>query len=64
MRRGGPRCCQASPHAAAAAGRPFVRLADLGLAGLAYQLRQDPRVLAFAEHELGPLLLHDQPARH
>ncbi len=46
--------------AAARAGqRPFVRLADLGLAGLAYQLRDDPRVLAFAEHELGPLLLHD-----
>jgi purine catabolism regulator len=40
-------------------GRPFVRLADLGLAGLAYQLRQDPRVLAFAEREIGPLLLHD-----
>ena len=36
-----------------------MRLADLGLAGLAYQLRQDPRVLAFAERELGPLLLHD-----
>jgi PucR family transcriptional regulator, purine catabolism regulatory protein len=46
--------------AAAGAGqRAFVRLADLGLAGLAYQLRDDPRVLAFAEHELGPLLLHD-----
>ena len=45
-----------APHA----GRPpFLRLADLGLAGLAYQLRDDPRVLAFAEHELGPLLLHD-----
>ena len=42
------------------AGRPpFVRLAELGLAGLAYQLRDDPRVLAFAEHEIGPLLLHD-----
>jgi purine catabolism regulator len=48
------------PAAAAGAGqRPFVRLADLGLAGLAYQLRDDPRVLAFAESELGPLLLHD-----
>ena len=42
------------------AGRPpFVRLEDLGLGGLAYQLRDDPRVLAFAEHQLGPLLLHD-----
>jgi PucR family transcriptional regulator, purine catabolism regulatory protein len=38
---------------------PFVRLADVGLAGLAFQLREDPRVLAFAERELGPLLLHD-----
>ncbi len=47
------------PAAAGAGQRPFVRLADLGLAGLAYQLRDDPRVLAFAEHELGPLLLHD-----
>ncbi|HEX5190232.1 MAG TPA: PucR family transcriptional regulator [Streptosporangiaceae bacterium] len=45
--------------AAAGGLRPFVRLADLGLAGLAYQLREDPRVLAFAERELGPLLLHD-----
>ncbi|HEX6934353.1 MAG TPA: PucR family transcriptional regulator [Streptosporangiaceae bacterium] len=47
------------PAAAGAGQRPFVRLADLGLAGLAFQLRDDPRVLAFAEHELGPLLLHD-----
>jgi PucR family transcriptional regulator, purine catabolism regulatory protein len=47
------------PSAAAASQRPFVRLADLGLAGLAHQLRDDPRVLAFAEHELGPLLMHD-----
>jgi len=42
------------------AGRPpFVRLAELGLAGLTYQLRDDPRVLGFAEHEIGPLLLYD-----
>jgi purine catabolism regulator len=47
------------PAAAGVSQRPFVRLADLGLAGLAYQLRDDPRVLAFAEHELGQLLLHD-----
>ncbi len=46
--------------ASAATLRPFVRLADLGLAGLAYQFRDDPRVLAFAEHELGPLLLYDE----
>lgn len=43
-------------------GRPFVRLADLGLAGLLYQLRDDPRVLAFAERELGPVLRHDDTA--
>jgi len=49
----------ARTSAATTAGAPFVRLADLGLAGLAYQLREDPRVLAFAERELGPLLLHD-----
>jgi len=48
-----------APAAATAGAPPFVRLADLGLAGLAYQLREDPRVLAFAERELGPLLLHD-----
>jgi purine catabolism regulator len=44
---------------AGASGRPFVHLADLGLAGLVYQLRADPRVLAFAERELRPLLMHD-----
>ena len=43
-------------------GRPFARLADLRLAGLLYQLRADPRMLAFAERELGPLLLHDERA--
>lgn len=45
--------------AAGGGQRPYVRLADLGLAGLLYQLRDDPRVLAFAEDELGPLLSHD-----
>ncbi len=45
--------------AAGAGQRPFVRIADLGLAGLAFQVRDDPRVLAFAEHELRALLLHD-----
>jgi PucR family transcriptional regulator, purine catabolism regulatory protein len=39
-----------------------VWLADLGLAGLLYQLRDDPRVQAFAEHEVGPLLAHDSVA--
>ena len=47
------------PAAATAGGPPFVHLADLGLAGLVYQLRDDPRVLTFAERELGPLLAHD-----
>jgi purine catabolism regulator len=39
--------------------RPVVRLADLGLAGLLGQLADDPRVQAFAERQIGPLLLHD-----
>ena len=38
---------------------PFARLGDLRLAGLFYQLRTDPRALAFAERELTPLLMHD-----
>ncbi|HUJ06688.1 MAG TPA: PucR family transcriptional regulator ligand-binding domain-containing protein [Streptosporangiaceae bacterium] len=38
---------------------PFARLADLRLAGLLYQLRDDPRVAAFAEGQIGPLLAHD-----
>lgn len=45
--------------AVAADRPPFARLADLRLAGLIYQLRTDPRLLAFAERELGPLLTHD-----
>jgi purine catabolism regulator len=49
--------------ASAASGPPFVRLADLGLAGLAYQLRENPVVLGFAEQELGPLLLHEDRHR-
>jgi PucR family transcriptional regulator, purine catabolism regulatory protein len=44
---------------AVGAARPFVRLADLGLAGLLYQLRDDPRVISYAERQLGPLLAHD-----
>jgi len=43
-------------------GQPFARLADLRLAGLLYQLRDDPRVLAFAERELGRLLRRDEQA--
>jgi purine catabolism regulator len=54
-------CAAAAAHAFSPAGDrpPFAGLADLRLAGLLHQLRADPRVLAFAERELGPLLLHD-----
>ena len=41
---------------------PFARLADLRLAGLIYQLREHPALLAFADRELGPLLRHDAAA--
>jgi PucR family transcriptional regulator, purine catabolism regulatory protein len=36
--------------------RPFARLEDLRFAGLAFRLRDDPRLLGYAERELGPLL--------
>jgi purine catabolism regulator len=38
---------------------PFYRLPDLRLRGLLHLLRDDPRVHAFAERELGPLLVYD-----
>jgi purine catabolism regulator len=41
------------------AGLPFYRLPDLRLRGLLHLLREDPRMHAFAERELGPLLAHD-----
>jgi PucR family transcriptional regulator, purine catabolism regulatory protein len=44
------------------AGHHFARMSDVGLAGLLYQLRDDPRLQAFAELELGALLRHDQIA--
>jgi PucR family transcriptional regulator, purine catabolism regulatory protein len=51
---------EAQQVAAAASGRrwdvPYVRLRDLGLYGLMYLLRDDPRVQAHAERELGVLL--------
>jgi PucR family transcriptional regulator, purine catabolism regulatory protein len=54
---------EADHVAAAAAGngqdRPFYRLPDLRLRGLLHLLRDDPRLQAFAERELGPLLIHD-----
>jgi purine catabolism regulator len=40
-------------------GRPYYRLPDLRLRGLLHLLRDDPRVQAFAERELGPLLAYD-----
>jgi len=51
--------------AAAAAGpkssahRSYYRLPDLRLRGLLHLLRHDPRLQAFAERELGQLLVHD-----
>jgi len=39
--------------------RPYYRLADLRLRGLAHVLRDDPRLRAFADRELGPLLRYD-----
>lgn len=40
-------------------GLPYYRLPDLRLRGLLHLLRDDPRLQAFAERELRPLLLHD-----
>jgi PucR family transcriptional regulator, purine catabolism regulatory protein len=45
--------------AGAGSGLPFYRLPDLRLRGLLHLLRGDPRLQAFAERELGPLLIHD-----
>ena len=57
---------QAASAAISAAGSgfagPFVRIADLRLGGLLYQLREHPALLAFAEREIGPLLRHDEMA--
>jgi PucR family transcriptional regulator, purine catabolism regulatory protein len=54
---------EADHVAAAAPGggpqRPCYRLPDLRLRGLLHLLRDDPRLQAFAERELGPLLGHD-----
>jgi len=53
-------------EAAAGSGAqlPFYRLPDLRLRGLLHLLRDDPRVHAFAERELGPLLVHDDAGGH
>jgi sugar diacid utilization regulator len=39
--------------------RPYYRLPDLRLRGLLHLLREDARLRAFAERELGPLLSYD-----
>jgi purine catabolism regulator len=54
-------------HVAEAAVRagsrlPYYRLPDLRLRGLLHLLRDDPRLQAFSERELGPLLVHDDSA--
>jgi PucR family transcriptional regulator, purine catabolism regulatory protein len=54
---------EADHVAAAAQGgewHPYYRLPDLRLRGLLHLLRDDPRLQAFAERELGPLLVHDE----
>jgi purine catabolism regulator len=40
-------------------GRPYYRLPDLRLRGLLHMLRDDLRLTAFADRELGPLLAYD-----
>jgi PucR family transcriptional regulator, purine catabolism regulatory protein len=54
---------EADHVAAAAPGggprQPYYRLPDLRLRGLLHLLRDDPRLQAFAERELGPLFGHD-----
>ncbi len=40
-------------------GRPYYRLPDLRLRGLVHLLRDDARLTAFAEREIGPLLAYD-----
>jgi purine catabolism regulator len=49
----------AARYAGEAAARPFYRLPDLRLRGLLHLLRDDARLRAFAERELGPLLAYD-----
>jgi purine catabolism regulator len=46
----------------AGSGLPYYRLPDLRLRGLLHLLRDDPRMQAFTERELGPLLVHDESA--
>jgi purine catabolism regulator len=46
----------------AGSGLPYYRLPDLRLRGLLHLLKDDPRLQAFTERELGPLLVHDETA--
>jgi purine catabolism regulator len=39
------------------------RARDLGVRGLLWAMRTDPRLLAFVEEQLGPVLRHDAPRR-
>jgi hypothetical protein len=50
-----------NPEAATGKGgsRPYYRLPDLRLRGLLHLLREDVRLRAFADRELGPLLSYD-----
>jgi purine catabolism regulator len=45
--------------ATAPPGRRYVRMDDLGLAGLLSTVRDDPRWIAYAEAQLEPVLRHD-----
>ncbi|HEY0934566.1 MAG TPA: helix-turn-helix domain-containing protein, partial [Trebonia sp.] len=49
----------AAGNAAPGGRRPYYRLPDLRLRGLLHLLRDDVRVRAFGERELGPLLRYD-----
>lgn len=40
--------------------RPFYRIEDVGVTGLAHLLRDDPRLQTYVERMLGELLVHDQ----
>jgi hypothetical protein len=49
----------AAGNPGAGGARPYYRLPDLRLRGLLHLLREDTRLRAFAERELGPLLSYD-----
>jgi purine catabolism regulator len=45
------------------ASRPVWRSRDLGVQGLVWRLRDDPRLLAYVDEQLGPILRLDDPRR-